>query len=35
VLIIAASYFADSALVMSLICIGIMAAVHWLVKRGG
>jgi hypothetical protein len=35
VLIIAASYFADSALLMSLICIGIMIAVHWLVKRGG
>lgn len=28
------SYFVDSALLMSLLCIGVMAAVYFLVKRG-
>ncbi len=28
------SYFAGSALVMSLICLGIVGAVYFLVKRG-
>jgi hypothetical protein len=31
---IAASYFISSALVMSLVCPGIMAAVYFLLKRG-
>jgi len=31
-LIIATSYFAVSVLLMSLICIGIMIAVHWLIR---
>jgi hypothetical protein len=35
VLIIAASYFADSVLLMSLICLGVMVGVHVLLKRGG
>ena len=33
-LMIAASYFAGSALLMSLICIGLMAAIYVLLKRG-
>jgi hypothetical protein len=33
-LMIGASYFAGSALVMSLISVGIMAAVHFLLKQG-
>ena len=31
---ITASYFVSSALLMSLICIGLMAGVYLLVKRG-
>ncbi len=31
---IAASYFAGSALVMSLVCVGIAAGVYLLVKQG-
>ena len=34
VLMIAASYFTGSALVMSLICIGLMVAMYGLLKRG-
>src|ERR1041385_4269275 len=34
VLMIAASYFSGSALIMSLICIGLMAAIYVLLKRG-
>ena len=34
VLMIAASYFTGSALVMSLICIGLMVAMYVLLKRG-
>ena len=34
ILMMIASYFVGSALAMSLICIGIIAAVYWLVKRG-
>ena len=34
VLMIAVSYFAGSALVMSLVCIGLIAAVYFLLKRG-
>lgn len=34
ILIVAASYFAASALMMSGICIGLVAAVHVLVKNG-
>ena len=33
-LMIAASYFARSALVMSLICIGLIVAIYLLSKRG-
>ena len=33
-LMIAASYFAPSVLLMSLACAGLMAAVYVLVKRG-
>jgi hypothetical protein len=36
VFIIAASYFfADSALLLSLLCVGLMIAVYFLVKRYG
>ena len=28
------SYFIGSALLQSLVCIGIMAAVYWLARRG-
>ena len=31
---IAVSYLADSVLMMSLVCIGLMAAVYLLLKRG-
>ena len=34
VLMIAASYFTGSALVMSLICIGLIVAMYVLLKRG-
>jgi hypothetical protein len=34
VLMIAVSYFIGSALAMSLLCLGIMAVVYSLVKRG-
>ena len=34
VLMIAVSYFIGSALVMSLICVGLMAAIYVLLKRG-
>ena len=34
VLMVGASYFAGSALVMSLICIGLMAVTYLLLKRG-
>ena len=34
VLMIGASYFAGSAVLMSLICIGLMAAIYMLLKRG-
>jgi hypothetical protein len=34
VLMIGASYFVGSALLMSLICLGIGAAVYFLVRRG-
>ena len=34
VLMIAASYFTGSALVMSVICSGLMAAIYVLLKRG-
>ena len=34
VLMIAASYFANSALMMSLICSGLMVAIYVLLKRG-
>ena len=34
VLMVGASYFAGSALMMSLICIGLMAAFYVLLKRG-
>ncbi len=34
VLMMALSYFAGSVLVMSLACLGLMAAVHMLLKRG-
>lgn len=33
-LMIVASYFASSALVMSLVCMAIMAAVYFLLKQG-
>ena len=33
-LMIAASYMAGSALVMSLVCLGLMAAVYVMLKRG-
>ncbi|MCL5096387.1 MAG: amino acid transport protein [Candidatus Omnitrophica bacterium] len=33
-LMIVASYFASSALVMSLICLALMVGVHLLVKQG-
>lgn len=31
---IVASYFVGSALLMSLLCIGLMAAVYFLIKQG-
>lgn len=31
---IIASYFCGSALLMSVLCLGIVAAVYWLVKEG-
>jgi hypothetical protein len=34
VLMIAASYFISSALLMSLLCIGLMAGVYFLVRQG-
>jgi hypothetical protein len=34
VLMMAASYLVGSALLMSLICLGIMAAVYFLLKQG-
>jgi hypothetical protein len=34
ILMMIVSYFAGSAWVMSLVCVGIAAAVYWLVKRG-
>jgi hypothetical protein len=34
ILMIAASYFVGSALLMSLVCIGLMAGVYMLVKQG-
>ena len=34
VLMIAASYFTGSAVVMSLVCIGLMVAIYVLLKRG-
>jgi 4-hydroxybenzoate polyprenyltransferase len=34
VFMIVASYFAGSALMMSLICIGLMAAVYLMLKQG-
>jgi hypothetical protein len=34
VAILAASYFADSVLVMSLICVALIIATHWLVRQG-
>ena len=33
-LMIVASYFVSSALFMSLSCIAVIVAVHWLLKRG-
>jgi len=33
-LMIAASYFVMSAFLMSLVCIGLMAAIYMLLKRG-
>lgn len=33
-LMIVASYFAGSAVAMSVICLGLMAAVYMLLKRG-
>ena len=34
VLMMAASYFVGSALLMSLVCVGIMVAVYFLLKQG-
>ena len=34
ILMIIASYFIGSALLMSLVCLGICGAVHFLVRRG-
>lgn len=34
IVMIATSYFADTALTMSLICLGLLAAIHLLLKRG-
>ena len=34
VAMVAVSYFVGSALLMSLISLGVMAGVYWLVKRG-
>ena len=34
ILMMVASYFAGSALLMSLICLGLAAAVYFLIKRG-
>jgi len=34
VLMIAASYFVSSAWVMSLVCLGLVAAVYFLLKQG-
>jgi hypothetical protein len=34
VLMMAASYFVGSALLMSLLCLGIMAGVYFLLKQG-
>jgi hypothetical protein len=34
ILMVTASYFASSALTMSLICIGLIAAVYMLLARG-
>jgi hypothetical protein len=34
IMMIAASYFIGSALLQSLVCLGIIAAVYWLTTRG-
>ena len=34
ILMVTASYFAGTALMMSLICIGLMAAVYFLLRNG-
>ena len=34
VLMIGASYFAGSAVLMSLMCVGLMVAIYMLLKRG-
>ena len=34
IVMMVASYFIGSAFVMSLACLGIMAGVYWLLKRG-
>lgn len=34
ILMIVVSYFIGSALLMSLVCLGIVAAVYFLIKRG-
>jgi hypothetical protein len=34
VLMMAASYFVGSALLMSLVCLGLMAGVYFLLKQG-
>lgn len=34
ILMVMASYFISSALLMSLVCLGIVAAVYYLIKRG-
>ncbi len=35
ILMIAASYFASSAMVMSAVCVGLILAVHLLLRYGG
>jgi hypothetical protein len=34
IVMVVASYFIGSALLMSLLCLGVMAAVYFLIKRG-
>ena len=34
VLMMTASYFLSSALLMSLVCLGLAAAVYWMLKLG-